>query len=310
MNEGSMKKIFILFLFVFNVSFVFGQAQVTCPTCSGMGRIEKCKFCGGSGASMYYMGVKIPCVGCAGTGLTYVCISCKGSGKVSSNFIQSEAALKRGYTAFEQGNYNTAVTEFTEAIRLNPTNITYSSRGMTYQRRNNPGDIDLAINDYTQSLQIFSFGLIYYYRGQCYEAKNDNVRAIADYEAALRLHPNDQTLKDALARLGRTSPAQSNPTYVPPSSNPTYTPPGNTRTTVQCNNCGGTGKCTMCRGNYRQSCRDCDGSGRRMYGYGTNKKLDRCTTCNGMGYQLCIMYGKTCSSGNCVNCYGKGVLQY
>ena len=247
--------------------------------------------------------------------LIFVCIAVNVYGQSTQQFLQAQAAFERGMAAFTQKNFDKAIAEYTEALRLwSFADGTYYNRGLAYANRKNPGDLERAVADYSQAIRLDSTNAWFYIqRALVYEELNDNVRAIADYEMTLRINPNFNLARERLAIL-----RPNDPTYVPPRTvappqpgyvNPGVTPPSNNApVVVQCRNCGGTGNCSICRGNYRQSCRQCDGTGKRTYGYGANARLERCTYCNGMGYQLCTMYGKTCNNGKCTACSGRGVL--
>jgi hypothetical protein len=75
---------------------------------------------------------------------------------------------------------------------------------------------------------------------------------------------------------------------------------------IQCKNCYGTGNCNICKGNYKQPCKNCDGLGKKVVGYGTNARYETCPVCRGMTYTLCVAFGYTCQSGKCSQCAGKG----
>jgi tetratricopeptide (TPR) repeat protein len=88
-----------------------------------------------------------------------------------------------------QGDYVTAIEEYTQAIRLHPNYASsYHNRGVAYQ---NKGDNDTAIADYTQVIRLDpNHAVAYYNRGNAYRKKGDNDTAIADYNQAIRLDPN------------------------------------------------------------------------------------------------------------------------
>jgi tetratricopeptide (TPR) repeat protein len=141
-----------------------------------------------------------------------------------NNAVAAEAAYKRGGEAYKQKNWDKAITEYTEAIRLNSNYLgAYSDRGKAYLFKGdldrsiadftkaiqldpyevfrssffrgfayyNKKNWDLAITDFTQAVKIFSKDYdAYIYRARSYKNKGDNTRAKADYEAAFKIEPN------------------------------------------------------------------------------------------------------------------------
>ena len=79
-----------------------------------------------------------------------------------------------GLTAYNSKDYDKAIRNFTEAIRLNPDASAYYNRGISYM------------------------------------AKGDNTRAIVDFEAVLKLSPNHDKAKSSL-ELARQQQPSSNP---------------------------------------------------------------------------------------------------
>ena len=98
----------------------------------------------------------------------------------------------RGNSFYRQSNWNSAIAEYTEAIRLNPNNaVYYNNRAGAY---NGKGDYDRAIADATEAIRLDANNATYYvYRGNAYYEKNDWDRAIADYTQAIRLDSNNAT---------------------------------------------------------------------------------------------------------------------
>jgi tetratricopeptide (TPR) repeat protein len=100
------------------------------------------------------------------------------------------AFLDRGLLFSERGDYDNAIAEFTEAIKLNPdyTNA-YTSRGDAYY---DTKDYDRAIEDYNTALRIDPHdAAAYNNRGVAYKHKGLPDRAIEDYNAALRYDSHD-----------------------------------------------------------------------------------------------------------------------
>ena len=100
--------------------------------------------------------------------------------------------LDRGMLFASRGDYDLAIEDFTEAIKLDPNNVTaYKFRGLSYFYKK---DYDRAIAEYNQAIKLDpnnaeAYGL----RGEAYFCKKDYDRAIADYTQAIKLAPN---LKD------------------------------------------------------------------------------------------------------------------
>jgi tetratricopeptide (TPR) repeat protein len=146
-----------------------------------------------------------------------------------SLYAQSaQTRLDNGKRFFDQGNYDGAIQELNEAIKLD-SNLAeaYAYRSWAYGRKNNndqalsdanraiwlnprlamgyfargrlQSDNDSAIADYTEAIRLDpKFAWAYVNRGIAYYNKNDYDRAIADYTEAIRLDP-----KDALAYNNR-----------------------------------------------------------------------------------------------------------
>ena len=99
------------------------------------------------------------------------------------------ALVNQGYTDTNAGDYDRAIADYNEAIRLDPKSaIAFSDRGVAYMRK---GDLDRAFADYNEALRLNpTYGPAFSNRGVAYWKKGDNVRAFADYNEAIRLNPN------------------------------------------------------------------------------------------------------------------------
>ncbi|MFL6373789.1 MAG: tetratricopeptide repeat protein [Pyrinomonadaceae bacterium] len=106
--------------------------------------------------------------------------------------------LDRGEQAFNKNDDETAIVDFTKAIKLDPTAaFAYYGRGMAYSRK---ASFDLAIADFTILVNSkITSSEIYSERGFDYFETHDNDLALADLDKAVEL---DKTSSEAYYRRG------------------------------------------------------------------------------------------------------------
>jgi tetratricopeptide (TPR) repeat protein len=100
---------------------------------------------------------------------------------------QAEKAFESGLEADRQHDYNLAIADFSEAIRLKPGNsMAYYNRGNVYSDK---GDYDKAIADYSEAIHFEpDYIAAYNDRANAYGYKGDLDKAIADETEAIRLN--------------------------------------------------------------------------------------------------------------------------
>ncbi len=114
----------------------------------------------------------------------------------------------KGVDFFRTGNYEAAINAFSEAIELNP-NLPqlFSNRAACYLAT---GDNDKCINDCTRALELFypvvpsnyvSRSKVFVRRGTAFANEEEYGLAVQDYEAAVKLVPDDDSLKEDCVRL-------------------------------------------------------------------------------------------------------------
>jgi tetratricopeptide (TPR) repeat protein len=97
---------------------------------------------------------------------------------------------ERGAASYRRGDYNHAIADLTEAIRLNPKlAAAYDNRGGAYDAI---GDQPHALADFDRAILLSpNFGAAYRHRGLVYYAQAELDRAHADFDQAIRLSPDD-----------------------------------------------------------------------------------------------------------------------
>jgi tetratricopeptide (TPR) repeat protein len=123
--------------------------------------------------------------------------------------MNAEEYSKRGDKYFSERNFDGAIADFTEMIKLEPDNPSaYYKRGLSYT---NTKEFDLAITDFTEAIRLEpnKFGEFYFDRGGTYIFKGDNVLAISDIEMAVKIDPQNENFREALEEIksGKTQPA-------------------------------------------------------------------------------------------------------
>jgi tetratricopeptide (TPR) repeat protein len=95
----------------------------------------------------------------------------------------------RGKTYHSSKDYDQALSDYTEAIRINQNDIyTYNGRGNVYR---NKKQYDLAFADYNRAIQIDpNYAMAYINRGNVYWDKKQYDLAFADYNHAIQIHPD------------------------------------------------------------------------------------------------------------------------
>ena len=122
---------------------------------------------------------------------------------VNDSFKHEKAAASfnvRGLVQQAKHDYDEAIADFTEAIRLDPSYSTYySNRGRAYNAKK---EYDRAILDLNESIRLNPRNsLPYWNRAISYENRRERDRALADWRTTLRLDPDNQNAIKAIRRL-------------------------------------------------------------------------------------------------------------
>jgi tetratricopeptide (TPR) repeat protein len=109
---------------------------------------------------------------------------------IQSGTRVAEAYYARGIGYHGKKDYDRAIADYSEAIRLDPTVASgkaFYGRGGVYGLKE---DYDRAIADYNEAIRLDpKLAIAFHNRGHMYAAKEDYDRAISDYSEAIRLDP-------------------------------------------------------------------------------------------------------------------------
>jgi tetratricopeptide (TPR) repeat protein len=101
--------------------------------------------------------------------------------------------LWRGKAYKENGDYDRAIADYDEAVRLDPKDADhFEERGTAYRRK---GQFDRAIADFDELVRLQPSAINFWRRGDAYDAKGERERAIADFRKAKEL--DDHMDRDA-----------------------------------------------------------------------------------------------------------------
>jgi tetratricopeptide (TPR) repeat protein len=91
-----------------------------------------------------------------------------------------------GLASFGKQDYDKAISDFTEAIRLDPSCArAYYNRGLAYEQKDN---LDKAFSDYNEAIRLDpNFALAYMNRGNLYLHTGNRAKANADFATERRL---------------------------------------------------------------------------------------------------------------------------
>jgi len=95
-------------------------------------------------------------------------------------------------------NFDKAIEDFSEAIKLEPGNpLNYIKRGISYR---NKKEFDLAIADFNAAINIEpnKYGFFYFERSLAYIIKGEKNLAISDIEMAIKIDPENKDYREAL----------------------------------------------------------------------------------------------------------------
>ena len=126
--------------------------------------------------------------------------------------------IDRGAAWSKKGDLDKAIADFTEAIRLDPSNAdAYFDRGLAFNRK---GDYDKAIADFNETIRLDpTVANPFFLRGSAWASKGEEDKAIADYTEAIRLNPK---FAGAYRSRGVPGPGKAMPTRPSPISMSPY----------------------------------------------------------------------------------------
>lgn len=107
---------------------------------------------------------------------------------------------KRADAFSAKGEYDSAVTDYSRAIELNPKETSiYLNRGLVFYHKKS---YDLAVADYNKAIELNpKDSTAFFNRGNSYEKMGDVTKAVADYQKAVELDAGNEPAKSSLKRI-------------------------------------------------------------------------------------------------------------
>ena len=103
-----------------------------------------------------------------------------------------------------RGEFDRAIADYSEMLRLMLTAVTYTNRGVAWEAKQ---EYDEAIADHNQAIRLDPANKIAYFnRGDAWSGNKEYGKAIADFNEAIRLDPNYSSPYKGLAWVYATCP--------------------------------------------------------------------------------------------------------
>lgn len=118
---------------------------------------------------------------------------------------------RRGVERYDEGNFDGAITDFSETLRINPDfPETYLRRGLAHRHK---GDFEKAMADYHKAIDTESNNFTAHYeRGLLYQSKGELNNALSDFTNSILIKPDyapaRTSLFSILKKLGREEEAK------------------------------------------------------------------------------------------------------
>lgn len=118
---------------------------------------------------------------------------------------KSWAYTGRGMISDEKGDHDSAISDYNEAIRLDPTGSdAYHDRGLAWEQK---GDYDKAISDYNEAIRRNpKDARSYFGLGNIWTAKGEYDKAVSNLSEAIRIDPKFADPWNGRAWLAATCP--------------------------------------------------------------------------------------------------------
>jgi tetratricopeptide (TPR) repeat protein len=132
---------------------------------------------------------------------------------------------QRGYTAATNKQFQDAMNDYGEAIKLKPEDARiYEQRAAVEMKIN---DNDKALADYSEAIKLKPNEVRYYaYRSYIYEVKGDIKNSMADTDKVLKLDPKNQEAISRKKRLETLQSMRATPPPPPPAAATKTSPAG------------------------------------------------------------------------------------